>query len=211
MFCPSELAGDTPHTVRCNTCTGYGIGQGNTERQLLASIEDIVEESLPNKKLADHFQDPEAAKLCILNKIAFCETRQKYYQEMMESGIFVRDFGTRLEEINLTNSGVSKELELQMKFWKEKQQDIESQFKHLYRPMQSNKGQNVKGKKSKKVDHTNKQLSYYAGKLTKEFLIKVCSLWKEIAYVTRDREFKEDEEHLIDIFDVKVCDTYSFD
>jgi len=39
----------------------------------------------------------------------------------------------------------------------------------------------------------------------------VCSLWKEIAYVTRDREFKEDEEHLIDIFDVKVCDTYSFD
>ena len=50
---------------------------GNTERQLLASIEEIVEESLPNKKLADHFQDPEAAKLCILNKIAFCETRQK--------------------------------------------------------------------------------------------------------------------------------------
>ena len=27
----------------------------------------------------------------------------------------------------------------------------------------------------------------------------------------RDREFKEDEEHLIDIFDVKVCDTYSSD
>ena len=49
---------------------------GNTEWQLLASIEEIVEESLPNKKLADHFQDPEAAKLCILNKIAFCETTQ---------------------------------------------------------------------------------------------------------------------------------------
>ena len=25
----------------------------------------------------------------------------------MESGIFVRDFGTRLEEINLTNSGIT--------------------------------------------------------------------------------------------------------
>ena len=50
---------------------------GNTERQLLASIEDIVKESLPNTKLADHFQDPEAAKLCILNKTAFCEKRQK--------------------------------------------------------------------------------------------------------------------------------------
>jgi len=60
-----------------------------------------------------------------------------------------------------------------MNHWKKKQQDIESQFKHLYRPMQSNKGQKVKGKKSKKVDHTNKELSYYAGSLTKEFLIKV--------------------------------------
>lgn len=60
-----------------------------------------------------------------------------------------------------------------MNYWKEKQQDIESQFKHLYRPMQSNNGQKVKGKKSKKVDHTNKELSYYAGSLTKEFLIKV--------------------------------------
>lgn len=70
-------------------------------------------------------------------------------------------------------TGVSKELELQMNYWKEKQQDIESQFKHLYRPMQSNNGQTVKGKKSKKVDHTNKELSYYAGSLTKEFLIKV--------------------------------------
>jgi len=60
-----------------------------------------------------------------------------------------------------------------MNHWKTKQQDIESQFKHLYRPMQSNKGQKVKGKKSKKVDHTNKELSCYAGSLTKEFLIKV--------------------------------------
>lgn len=29
---------------------------------------------------------------------------------MMESGIFVRDFGTRLEEIDLTNSGSYNEL-----------------------------------------------------------------------------------------------------
>ena len=42
-----------------------------SEWQLLTSIEDIVEESLPNKKLADHFQEPDGAKLCILNKKAF--------------------------------------------------------------------------------------------------------------------------------------------
>ena len=57
--------------------------------------------------------------------------------------------------------------------WKEKQQDVEMQFKQLYRPMQSKKGQKDKRKKSKKVDQTNIELSYYAGSLTKEFLIKV--------------------------------------
>ena len=31
----------------------------------------------------------------------------QYYQEMMESGIFVRDFGTKLEEIDLSNSGIT--------------------------------------------------------------------------------------------------------
>lgn len=35
--------------------------------------------------------------------------------------------------------------------------------------------------------------------------LQVCSEWKEIALVTRDAHFSEDEEHLIDIFDVKVC------
>ena len=36
------------------------------------------------------------------------------------------------------------------------------------------------------------------------FLLQVCSQWKEIALIMRDTEFKEDEDHLIDIFDVKV-------
>ena len=44
---------------------------------MLSSIEDIVEKSLPLFKLETHFQDPEAAKLCILKKISFCEVRQK--------------------------------------------------------------------------------------------------------------------------------------
>lgn len=50
---------------------------GNTERQILSAIEEIVEESLPVPKMTAHYKDPEAAKHYVLNKITFCETRQK--------------------------------------------------------------------------------------------------------------------------------------
>lgn len=50
---------------------------GSTERQILNAFEDIVEKSSPLPKLAAHFQDVKAAKLCILNKISFCEAQQK--------------------------------------------------------------------------------------------------------------------------------------
>ncbi|XP_020611888.1 uncharacterized protein LOC110050311 isoform X2 [Orbicella faveolata] len=131
---------------------------------------------------------------------------------MLESGIYVRDFGTRLEEINLEKSDVAKEIEHQKAFWHGKGKEIESPFKELYQPTQpapASKGR--KGRMSKKLPQKeeNKELSSYAGTLTKEFLIKVCSLWKEIAVVTRDREFDKDEEHLIDIFDIK-CKEWGF-
>ena len=45
----------------------------------MKSIEDIVEESLPSKKLADHFQEPDGAKLCILNKRAFEKQEKVHY------------------------------------------------------------------------------------------------------------------------------------
>lgn len=38
---------------------------------MLASLEDIADKSLLLSKLDPHFQDPEAAKLCILNKVSF--------------------------------------------------------------------------------------------------------------------------------------------
>ena len=50
---------------------------GSTECQILNDMEDIVDKSLPCKKLEAHFKDVEAAKLCILNKITFCEARQR--------------------------------------------------------------------------------------------------------------------------------------
>jgi len=49
----------------------------NTERQILSAMEEIVEESLPDVKMTAHFKDPEALKLCVLNKITFREARQK--------------------------------------------------------------------------------------------------------------------------------------
>jgi len=53
------------------------IPLGSTERKILSSLEEIVEKSLPTDKMIAHYDDPEAAKLCILNKITFCEARQK--------------------------------------------------------------------------------------------------------------------------------------
>lgn len=53
------------------------IPLGSTERKILSSLEEIVEKSLPADKMTAYYDDPEAAKLCILSKITFCETRQK--------------------------------------------------------------------------------------------------------------------------------------
>lgn len=49
------------------------------------------------------------------------------------------------------------------------------------------------------MDNENKM------KLTSLPFLQVCSEWKEIALVMRDAHFSEDEEHIIDIFYVKVC------
>ena len=74
---------------------------------------------------------------------------------------------------------VAKEIEHQKAFWCEKGQEIESHFKELYQPTQLapvSKGR--KGGMSKKLPQKeeNKELSSYAGNLTKEFLVKVSLL-----------------------------------
>ena len=50
---------------------------GCKECQILSNIEETVDDSLPDSKLRTHFEGHEAAKLYILNKIAFCEAWQK--------------------------------------------------------------------------------------------------------------------------------------
>jgi len=50
-------------------------------------MEEIVELSLLNEKLAVYYQDRKADKMCILNKISFCEARQKVL--LLTSSTFV--------------------------------------------------------------------------------------------------------------------------
>ena len=59
-----------------------------------------------------------------------------------------------------------------MKYWKGKQQDMESNFKQLYKPGVPTTKQR-KENNCKRVVHRNKELSSYAGSLTKEFIVEV--------------------------------------
>jgi len=63
--------------------------------------------------------------------------------------------------------GVAEDIVRQKEFWKETQ-EIEGQFKDLYKPPPKN----LKGRKKKQLSDS-KELSSYAGSLTKEFIIKV--------------------------------------
>ncbi|KAK3696833.1 hypothetical protein QZH41_011721 [Actinostola sp. cb2023] len=180
---------------------------GNTERQILNAVEEIIDVSLPADKMAAHFQDQEAAIRCVTNKIVFCEDRIKYYDEMIGSGIYIRDFGTRLEEITLTNSAAKEEMEKTLTFWREMKDEIERQFKNVYKPR-------ARMSRRKTLVHesdVNTELSCYAGTLTKEFMVQasVCTQWREIALTMRDKVFNEDEECLIDVFDLK-CKEWGF-
>ncbi|KAK3723108.1 hypothetical protein QZH41_018347, partial [Actinostola sp. cb2023] len=144
---------------------------GNTERKILDDLRDIIEESLPQEKLTAHFQDQESAIACITNKISFCEARVKYYEEMLDSGVFIRDFGTRLEEMELANTEASQEMNRLQQFWDEKRTEIEDQFTKVYEPVIPQKGRK---KQSKPMMNPN--LSAYAALLTKEFVI-MCKEW----------------------------------
>ena len=43
------------------------------------------------------------------------------------------------------------------------------------------------------------------------FLLQAYTCWKDIADVIRNRVFKEDEQHLIDIFDIQVFLIFDLD
>lgn len=62
------------------------------------------------------------------------------------------------------------ELQNYIDFWKQKQEDVASQFKVLYQPIQTVKAR--KGR-TKPLKEENRELSCYAGTLTKEFLTMV--------------------------------------
>lgn len=70
-----------------------------------------------------------------------------------------------------TDAGV--EFARLIKYWKGKQQEMESNFQSLYKPEIPTAKQRKARKNSKRVVHSNKELSSYAGQLTKEFFVKV--------------------------------------
>ncbi|KAK3748775.1 hypothetical protein QZH41_013520, partial [Actinostola sp. cb2023] len=177
---------------------------GSTERQMLEDIKDIVKESLPQEKLVAHFKPIDAAKNCILNKLIFCKVRQKYYSEMLDSKVFVRDFGTKLEEIPLSGSVVADEINELQKSWESKGLEIEAKFKEVYGPVAVKRR-----RRGMKAAVENEELSLFAAEITKEFMTKVCTSWKEIAEIMRKKEYAPEEEHFIDSFDLK-CKEWGF-
>ncbi|KAK3719347.1 hypothetical protein QZH41_000525 [Actinostola sp. cb2023] len=177
---------------------------GGTERQMLEDIKDIVKESLPQEKLVAHFKPIDAAKNCILNKLIFCKVRQKYYSEMLDSKVFVRDFGTKLEEIPLSGSVVADEINELQKSWESKGLEIEAKFKEVYGPVAVKRR-----RRGMKAAVENEELSLFAAEITKEFMTKVCTSWKEIAEIMRKKEYAPEEEHFIDSFDLK-CKEWGF-
>lgn len=73
------------------------------------------------------------------------------------------------------------ELQNRIDFWKQKQEDIESQFKVLHQPIQTVKARKGRRKPQKEE---NRELSCYAGTLTKEFLTMVRFTFMVVGCVT---------------------------
>ena len=80
--------------------------------------------------------------------------------------------GIHLLTLVLLYLDVSKEIERQNTFWREKGKEIENEFKKLYKPQPAPKLKK-KGKTKQMSNEGNKELSCFASTLTKELLIKV--------------------------------------
>lgn len=71
----------------------------------------------------------------------------------------------------LFDVAVEKEIHNYLQSWRDSQKEMEAKFQNLYGRSQQSKRH--RGKKPLTSKHCNKDLSTYAGSLTKEFLIKV--------------------------------------
>ncbi|KXJ06986.1 hypothetical protein AC249_AIPGENE18630 [Exaiptasia diaphana] len=151
---------------------------GSTERKILDDIAAVVEESLPHDKLKSHYKGIDEAKTYILNKLTICSSRHKYYSDLLKKGIYVRDFGTREEEILLAGSVVGGEMEKMQKLWKEKEMQIEKKFRELYVSETTSVPSCRKTRRMKSntcLPRENDKLSDFAAELTTEFMIKVLN------------------------------------
>lgn len=62
---------------------------------------------------------------------------------------------------------------------------------------------------SKKLEEENEHLAVDVATKQLEMLKRVCKEWKEIAFVTRNKVFKDTEQEDIDLFDIK-CKEWGF-
>ncbi|XP_031551922.1 uncharacterized protein LOC116289185 [Actinia tenebrosa] len=89
--------------------------------------------------------------------------------------------------------------------WSHKKDELSEKFKDIYnfsKPKSVGKGKGGKSK-SQVVNHNAQGLCSYAADLMIELYLKVFTQWKEIALIIRKKEFSNDEEDAIDVFDLK--------
>lgn len=114
-----------------------------------------------------------------------------YYADAIGRGDFVRDFGTSTEVIKLDGSGVKQDMEQRQEAWQKELEELTVLFRKLCKC------------RKKKLDKENEKLAVDVGTKQKEMLKRVCKEWKEIAFITRNKVFKDTEQADIDLFEIK--------
>lgn len=111
--------------------------------------------------------------------------------------MFIRDFGTHTEQLELDGTDVKQDMELKQKAWGQELEEFTELFKQLCKC------------RSKKLEEENEHLAVDVATKQLEMLKRVCKEWKEIAFVTRNKVFKDTEQEDIDLFDIK-CKEWGF-
>ncbi|KAK3736077.1 hypothetical protein QZH41_006890 [Actinostola sp. cb2023] len=134
-----------------------------------------------------------------------------YYQNLIEKGRFTRDFGSYQEDIEIDNEAIGIDVKMLFNYWSEKMKDISEKFEKLCNdtspPQTKKKVKKRRKKKDLETIHDASSDDILLRELAAELMIeqyfKVFTEWKCIALTIRNEEFSQDEEHLIDKFDLK--------
>ncbi|KAK3738201.1 hypothetical protein QZH41_012782, partial [Actinostola sp. cb2023] len=190
---PGQLSAVQKHNVQVCSFTG------STERAFLENCEEIIQESLPKDKMIEtQFKSRETAELFILNQVEYCQDRVKVctYESLCN---------------NLFYPAIGIDVKMLFNYWSEKMKDISEKFEKLCNdtspPQTKKKVKKRRKKKDLETIHDASSDDILLRELAAELMIeqyfKVFTEWKCIALTIRNEEFSQDEEHLIDKFDLK--------